>query len=264
MIKKIVFLPIIAIAIIGFGCDIPNHYHPDTENRPAAPFTGVSLSGIGDVSIHTGRPHGITVTADVDILDSVTANVNESGVLLIGVGESRIENGKLYMTCGNCREPIDIGVSTQELRGVALAGRGNIRIAAEASVDNLMIYHTGEGDIDAQNIKADIVTIVHTGSGRVKVWASDTLFASITTPTGEIVYSGEPEVALFDHQRLVEIISTEKGGVSSSFPKSWELSDSTVNRLVPPTALFGDDRSGVIDTSGLWLGSSDGRVLPSR
>lgn len=203
--------PVLAlVAVIVGGCDeggcggdvcIKGSGKVVKQERPAKDFTAIELDSIGSLSVEQTDVDSVQVETD-DNLQSVVTAVVKDGTLVLA------EHG-----CHNCSPTkIAFTVTVKTLRRIDLPSTGSVRIskldgpsfAADLSgtgsaklsgrVDDLKISASGTGDCDAGDLIAKHAKAVVTGTGNVKVDATEALDAD-DSGTGSISYLGSPKLA---------------------------------------------------------------------
>ena len=170
---------------------------PASETRGVPAFATVELAGANDVVIRVGGKQSVVVSGDDNLLALVTTEVRD-GALVIGADRS-------FQTV----TPMTVEVTTAALDGATLAGTGEMNVVgvegalftarlsgsgvlrASGTVDRVDAELAGSGDLKLQYLVARDATAVVSGAGRLQVWATETLDASLSG-TGEILYVGDP------------------------------------------------------------------------
>jgi len=178
---------------------------PATQARHVPAFTGVSLDGVGVVSVRAGARRAVDVRGDDNVLPRVTTRVR-GGVLVIAL------KGRVLV-----RRPLRIVVTTptiQELRlsgggtitatrvraqrlRVTLSGTGSVR--ARGVADRVDAELDGSGELRLGNLRARVADVRLNGTGHIVVHATRELDATVAG-VGEILYRGDPERVRSDVQ----------------------------------------------------------------
>ncbi|NPV01222.1 MAG: DUF2807 domain-containing protein [Brevinematales bacterium] len=191
-----------------------------TEKRQISGFKSVSFNGMGVVTIKKGKSDFITVKADASIINDIET-VIQGDTLQIGfkdiinaIGESveieiTMENidelrlmgaGKVAMADQFNSEYLRIimtGTGIMDINAKSktidaeIRGAGNIYL--KGTTDVLKIMHTGLGQVDAFDLKAQSVFCSLLGAGECKVNAVKTLNIQLTG-LGSVLYKGKPDV----------------------------------------------------------------------
>ena len=193
-----------------------------TEVRAVAEFQAIALRGAIDLDLKQGSPTSVQVQADdnlLPLLESVVEPGRDGAVLHL-----RWKSGERIST----RSPARVSVTVPELKSIAAAGAGDIRIdsfktpsfklsisgsgdarMAGLQTDDLTVgiagsgdvrgtgqaaklslSISGSGDVKLGELRADEVTVRIAGSGDAEVNAQKTLQVSIAG-SGDVLYSGE-------------------------------------------------------------------------
>ncbi len=170
-----------------------------SETRNLSGFSGIDLQGSADVDVAFGEPESVVVEAEDNILPLIETKV-QNGQLVI----STKPNTNLSTT-----KPVRVHVKMKSLDAVSISGSGSVTapgmIADSVKVDlsgsgninlsgsakNANITLGGSGNVLCDQLKASSVKVVVSGSGNAKVYASDSLDATVSG-SGNIQYSGNP------------------------------------------------------------------------
>jgi len=192
-----------------------------SESRQVPEFGEIRLEGQGKVVLAQGNQSSLEVTSDDNILPSI---------------ETTVINGKLIISHekGKNLKPttLSFAITVKDLKGVSIAGSGDIMgndefnsakfyadiagsgdIAVKVNADRLEsgisgsgsislsgstnshdARITGSGDVDAFELQASDSSVVITGSGNCRVNVSELLRAKITG-SGDVLYKGHPRIS---------------------------------------------------------------------
>lgn len=194
---------------------------PATQERVVGPVKEVVLSGVGNVTITQGDVPSLTVTADdnlLQFLETETAgnrltistrsgySLRPKGPMNYALTVPHLEkvtiSGSGNVTVGqHSGDELAVRISgsgratlrdlTCRSLAVTLSGSGGATAAGSAGTTTLKI--SGSGDIDASALKAKTAEAQISGSGTLKVWATDELNARISG-SGGVKYRGSPKV----------------------------------------------------------------------
>ncbi|MCL2557727.1 MAG: DUF2807 domain-containing protein [Treponema sp.] len=142
-------------------------YLPDLRKIKVA---GSGAARVGDFSAQSLEV-SVAGSGDVDI---GALNAQSMGIAIAGSGEvnvARLNAGSL---------------------DVSIAGSGDVEVGA-GSVTSLEIAIKGSGDVDTTGLCSREASVSILGSGDAKVWAEETLDASISG-SGDIGYKGSPRL----------------------------------------------------------------------
>jgi hypothetical protein len=195
-----------------------------TESRQVSGFSGLSLSGLGEVSIRQGGSESLTIEAEDNILPQISTEVR-GGVLYIGfknrtTQETVIPTKPIRYTLsvkdltsvessgagsiaadGLKTSALHIsllGVGGVKINGVSastvsstLSGAGSVDLAGQISEQTVAL--AGVGSYRAGDLKSQKAKITISGAGSATVWVSESLDATITG-AGSVQYYGSPSV----------------------------------------------------------------------
>lgn len=132
-----------------------------TQKRTIGNFSRVILRGSGDMQIVQANRPGLTITADVEIIDDITAWVTDD-TLHIGYRSSPIVSLKLW------RQKISLLLHVVDLNLISSLGSGCIH-AADFDSDQLELNLSGSGRIVIDELTADTLAVLLSGSGSVSL-----------------------------------------------------------------------------------------------
>ena len=200
-----------------------NKYSAETQNRNVSGFHAISSSGSFDVVLRQGNTEAVKVDADAEVINDVVTEV-QNGVLKIhssnkhnwgnfwnnrnvtvyvtaknvdeiglsGSGDLKIEdqlntnNLELHISgSGNCQGKINV-----KKADVSVSGSGDFKIAGNADESDVRI--SGSGNFEASALITKTTAIHVSGSGNARVFASESLDASVSG-SGDVRYSGHPK-----------------------------------------------------------------------
>jgi hypothetical protein len=172
-----------------------------TEPRTVNGFTGVELSGSGKLIVEQGDTEALTITADDNLLEYLTSDVQNSKLMLATKGNYSLQptapityrlSVKRLNTLGTAGSVIveANGLKTDSLT-IAVSGSGDISISGEA--DAQKIAFSGSADYKADNFKTKDTSINISGSAKVVVAASNRLDVQVSG-SGDVQYIGSPEI----------------------------------------------------------------------
>ncbi len=202
------FLPfLLAVILLTMACNvsvpgssaITGSGVTNRQQRSLPEFTGVELSGSADVVVNFGNEQSVVVEADDNILPLVETTVRGS-TLVIGL--------KPFASL-NTRQPIQVTMTVKALDVASISGSGNItinnlsaktvnfalsgsgNITAAGNAERVTVSLNGSGNIFLDSLKAKSAGVKLKGSGNIKVYASESLEASIPG-SGTVQYRGNP------------------------------------------------------------------------
>ena len=183
------------------------------QMRSVAPFTAISNSGPLSLRIEVGKTQSVTVGGDEDLVPELETEVVDNELRLHLRHEMHHfdgHHGGLHVT-----------VTLPQLTAFTMNGAGNTTITnmsgdhldinfvgagglkAEGTVKTLKLDVSGAASIDTRALHADTADINLAGVGSVKVWAGQSLDASVGG-VGSLRYYGDPKT-----------VNTHGGGLGS-------------------------------------------------
>jgi hypothetical protein len=191
----------IACAATAHAADVRGSGNAATESRNVTGIHGVAIALPGDLEVRQGKPEGVTVTADDNLLPYIETVV-EGGVLRVRTRDntSLSMHAKLrVVVVAQAIEELDLsGSGNIDARAVdvrkltlRISGSGDATLAGRA--DSLDARISGSGHVDAVKLTAQDASVKVSGSGHVKLDARKTLDARISG-VGNVLYYGDPKV----------------------------------------------------------------------
>jgi Putative auto-transporter adhesin, head GIN domain len=174
-----------------------------TENRPVANFTRVQVSGSVEVDITASSQFAVEASAYENLLPILETYVQGNTLVVrFRPGTSvRNDNARVRIMMptlaavqlsgsGNIDVVGGASLLTSSFEG-ELTGSGNLNLRGNTALASLRV--TGSGNINAQDLFADEVRALVTGSGNIRTFARNVLQATISG-SGDIIYWGNPQV----------------------------------------------------------------------
>ena len=172
-----------------------------TESRSVSDFTGVEVSGSAKLVVEQGEREDLTISADDNLLQYLTADVEGSTLKLGTKGFTLIQptapitytlQVKQLKTIGASGSVIvdAKGIRTDSLT-VAVSGTGDISISGEAEAQKIAV--SGTADYKAESFKTKDTSISISGSGKAVVAVSSRLDVEVSG-AGDVRYIGNPTV----------------------------------------------------------------------
>ena len=153
-----------------------------TENLDLDFFNQIELTGVANFYITIGSPQAVVLKAQQNIIDVMTWEVSGQ-TLQVGLQEGvSIEN----------HEEIRFEITMSEINLIELIGVGNFVLSGDDQ-DELDIYLTGVGNINAFDMKVGSCNITSTGVGNCEVYVINNLTVTITG-VGDVYYKGSPTI----------------------------------------------------------------------
>jgi hypothetical protein len=221
--KSVLFLLSVALLSschMSMNKKVEGNAHLKKQTRNVRGFTGISVAGPFKVTVQQGDDYAVSVEADENLLPyieieddgnvlrirerkgynlrgtkglNVTVQMPEINLLSLA-GSGSIEAPSIIKNSDAIR--VDLAgsgyisaiVETPEVR-VDIAGSGNAALAGQTRDIDISIG--GSGDCVAEQLKSENCHVSVGGSGTVKVYASNSLDASIGG-SGNVYYAGAP------------------------------------------------------------------------
>lgn len=165
------------------------------ENRNAANFENVVLSGSIDVIISYDEQHSVVVECESNFLEFIVTDV-QNGTLKIHVKDNTSlrpskKDGKIL--------PIVVHVALPVAESITLNGSGDIYVWNNVKFnDNASISLIGSGDIECKDINTKNCNLILTGSGDLEVDNIHSENAVI-----KLKGSGDLEVSYIDSKNIM-------------------------------------------------------------
>ena len=194
---------------------------PATEDRAIGAVDEVTLSGMGNLVVTPGESPSLAVTADDNLLPLIEARTSgrrlhlttRSGyavtaktpvtytltvprlekVSLPGSGTvkvSRFGGDKLAVRLSGSANATFRELDYHDL-SLHLSGSGTVTLDGVATKASVKV--SGSGDVDASELRSLTGDVQVSGSGKVKVWATQSINARVSG-SGDVRYRGEPKV----------------------------------------------------------------------
>lgn len=201
------FIAVLALAATGValtGCSggssssgVQGSGTAATQTRTVARFSSLDLAGTNKVTVVVGGQQSVVVHADSNLIGRVTTSV-VAGTLIID------DTGSFTAI-----SPMSVEVSVPSLAALKLSGTGMISVSgikaqrltvtvsgtgalyASGTTTQLDVTLGGDGQAQLNNLVADNVHAVVSGSGLIQVNATASLDAAVPGE-GTILYSGNP------------------------------------------------------------------------
>ena len=145
-------------------------------------FDGVNVTGTCNVTVQIGEPQLVEFFAQSEILDVLTYEVSD-GILDIGFRRGYSVNSS---------EEVRAEITIPGLQFAGITGACDY-VLSGTEQDELDIYITGVGNVDAYNMPVNTCNIRITGTSDCRVQVNDILDV-IITGVGNVWYMGNPTV----------------------------------------------------------------------
>lgn len=202
--QKPLFCLLIAIfSVLTLGCE-----DSSTAVRGSGPVVtrtldlydirGLAVSGSQNVVVTQGSPQEIVVEGQANLIDILSTRVRD-GIWEVRFTENvrNVEDFTVFVTIpdvdqvnvsgsGNVSSDGDLNLDVLSIR---VSGSGNVSLAG--SVDEQTAVVSGSGEVSNYNMSSRQTTATVSGSGAVRVTATETLNATVSG-SGDIRYRGNP------------------------------------------------------------------------
>ncbi len=128
------------------------------ETRDIGRFSGVSLSGIGNVTVSLGEKPSLEVRAPENVRRSLQITVEHDTLMLRTKRGARLPRGSR----------VSYRVVTPSLERLAVSGAGDIR-AEKLEGDGVTLSSSGAGSLYVQDVQADELEADLTGAGDMQL-----------------------------------------------------------------------------------------------
>jgi hypothetical protein len=170
-----------------------------TQERTVDEFTSVETSGSLDVKITQGAVRSVRVHALEGDLENIETVV-DNGTLIVrwrqrdgirfAIGETHVEVTTPPFTSAGCHGSGDISVGGLDVERFELTTTGSCDGRISGRTDRVELKANGSGGIDATHLQTRHAQISATGSGDVRVQASERVEGALTG-SGDIIVTGE-------------------------------------------------------------------------
>lgn len=192
-----------------------------TETRTTSDYNSIGVAGFFDVDLVAGEEGRITLKGESNLLEHIITEVKDGSLKI------KVEKG-VYLK-PSMGKKIHVTVTVQDIKGLALAGSGDIvskvplkastfkaslagsgnmtldvdadeikmsiagsgDISMDGRAKHVKASIAGSGDINASDLKASDVAVSISGSGDVEIHAEDKIKARISG-SGNVTYTGNP------------------------------------------------------------------------
>jgi hypothetical protein len=157
MSKRLFVAVLVILTLVLTACNVVRGSgNVETEERTVSDFSGIDLSGSGEVIVTQAEVESLIIEAEDNLIPLIETEVR-NGKLVIGSKE----NSALMPT-----KPIRILVTMPNIDNLAVSGSGEI-VAESVTSDNLELDVNGSGDIDIEQLVAESITADISGSGNL-------------------------------------------------------------------------------------------------
>jgi len=192
------------------------------EERVPGEFSGVVLSGIGNLFIEQGDQNAILIEAEDNIIPKITTTIKGDNLVIgvergmnvipteeinyyvtiqeideikvLGAGNvesEAIETDSLNIDLTGLGKVIIDSLTTQSL-DITISGAGDVNIAGVTQEQSINI--SGAGNYHADDLESDQADVIVSGLGGATLWVNDQLNV-IISGGGNIDYYGDPQIS---------------------------------------------------------------------
>ena len=148
----------VALLLIVSGCGGAASFDrgpTQTQDRSITAVSAVELATSGNLSLRTGDPPSLRITAGANVLDDLTSDISGNRLTL--------DDKRAFGNVGTVRYELVL----PEARELVLSGSGEIRVAGPSAVTDLTL--SGSGELNVAGLTGDGLTADLSGSGRIVV-----------------------------------------------------------------------------------------------
>ena len=187
-----------------------------TEQRTVSPFSSIKIGGVMNVYLTQGDTESVTVEIDENLQQYVTVR-NDGNMLILDSKDKfrKATKNNVYITLKNI-DGLNIGgvgnIQTQtaiksDRLKLGVGGVANLRLEVDCSAleadcnsvgkielrgitSELTVKNSGVGSITTKELKAEKVSVINSGVGKVHVYASQELTIN-NSGVGNVTYEGD-------------------------------------------------------------------------
>jgi hypothetical protein len=182
--------------VSGGGIEGNKKIENQTRNLPGFEQLQVKLSA--DIEVILSNTPKIVITAEENILPIIQSVVENNRLVIKTKGnywttkgiKITIYTNQLNRIVINGSANVKMGQINQQKLDLLITGSGDIFVAGKVGALSAII--DGSGDMHLANLKSHSATAKISGSGDIRVYATDNLIAEITG-SGDINYRGNPQ-----------------------------------------------------------------------
>lgn len=191
LITSTLFLAVLLLGSCGKKPVVCSDYYVTKQVTETLPqFNSIETHGNIDVVFTTGEQALSLYGAD-NVIDYVDLAV-ENGTLVV-----RYQEGVVVVGDDNTT----VHIAAPQLEAVTVNGSGDASLTGMAQ--NATFTTNGSGDIDAEDMRVDNLTVKVNGSGDIDCYANNTLVVE-RNGRGEVSYQGPPTLVVQGNVRGVE------------------------------------------------------------
>jgi len=168
----------------------------ETRNQLLFYFDKIEVKGDLDVFIKKGQKRGkVSIYADSEIMDSVTANVHQKTLFLDANNSYEFKRRIPFVKLNATRKfPVEIMVYVEEIAEVRILESSNLS-CSNISSSHLKVLHSSTGDVHLESINTPKIEVLHLGTGRLSLQGEQTSELEIEVRGNGVVDAGELEVS---------------------------------------------------------------------
>ena len=227
-------------------------------------FSGISLSCDADLYLKQGDENSVIIEINEDILSKIDINVSGDTLKIKENNSSWFSWGSIFKS-----KTFNIYVTMKEIKNLAAATSGKIKLETDILSDDLTLAATSSGDIIAKNINAKNISIKTSSSGDIEtkdINAQNITVASNSSgdiETGKIIVSGNIEISCSSSGDIeIDYIEAKNLNAGVSSNGDIEILSGKVNNHEASASSSGKyDAENVVSKTGVAEASSSGRVI---
>jgi hypothetical protein len=189
--------------------------HAAEQKRELPAFNAISSKGAVNMVVQVGQAQSVRVTGDDKFIGQVGMKVVGSELVVTIDNEKNVRfknDSKIFVTMPALKAFRVEGAGLAELNNISgdrmdIQFEGAGRLVANGKVKMLKLNAQGVGDIDTKALLAQHANVNFEGIGRVKVYASERLDATVEG-MGSLNYYGNPKTV----NKTAEGIGSVKAG----------------------------------------------------
>lgn len=207
------FLFILLLACMGMNRLFPAL---ETRNQLLFFFDKIEVKGDLDVFVKKGQKRGkISIYADGEIIDSVTAKVRQKTLFLDANNSYEFKRRIPFVKVNATRKfPVEIMISVEEISELRVLEASNLT-CSEIRSTHLKVFHSSTGNVHLEAMDAPEIEVQHLGNGILTLKGDRTSSLSIEVhgdgildagelevTTAKVVHRGNKEIQINPHQWL--------------------------------------------------------------
>jgi hypothetical protein len=179
------------------GLAQPTNGFRTQRTRDATDFHAINNQAVCNMDIAVGQPFKVVVEGDESVISEVSTEVKD-GVLVINLDRNVTTNQpiRLIISMPKLDKYTNSGVGKATITNlkesfftINQSGAGSLSADGQADMVDITMSGVGNADLSALNAKS--VTALLSGTGSAKVYAHESLTATVSG-IGKLTYSGNP------------------------------------------------------------------------